>query len=69
MRDLYYILQEPFGQARKSVMMNFHLGFNIVLITGIPWRDRPSIYKPWHAIDTRFKRWSEKRIGICSRNL
>ncbi len=33
-----------------------------VLRTGIPWRDLPPVYGPWHTIYTRFKRWSENGL-------
>lgn len=30
-----------------------------VLRTGIPWRDLPDSFGPWHTVYTRFKRWCE----------
>lgn len=33
-----------------------------VMRTGIPWRDLPPCYGPWHTVYTRFKRWSESGL-------
>lgn len=33
-----------------------------VLRTGVPWRDLPECYGPWHTIYMRFKRGSERGL-------
>ena len=33
-----------------------------VLRTGIPWRDLPENFGPWHTVYTRFKRGSDKGL-------
>ena len=38
-----------------------------MLRTGINWRDLPLCFGPWHAVYTRFKRWSDNGLfwSIC----
>src|SRR4051812_16861145 len=50
------------GRPSKVNHYEFFCAVLYVLRTGIPWRDLPSFYGPWHTIYTRFKRWSENGL-------
>ena len=32
------------------------------LATGVPWRDRPERFGPWHTGDSRFRRWQQQGV-------
>ena len=50
------------GRPSKVSLYQFFCAILYVLRTGIPWRDLPSFYGPWHTIYTRFKRWSQNGL-------
>lgn len=50
------------GRPVKVSHYTFFCAILYVLRTGIPWRDLPSLYGPWHTIYTRFRRWSENGL-------
>jgi transposase len=47
------------GRRPKVGDYHFFCGVLYRLRTGLPWRDLPPCFGPWHTIDTRYKRWSE----------
>jgi transposase len=48
------------GRPSRVSHYKFFCAVLYVLRTGLPWRDLPDEYGPWHTIYTRYKRWSEK---------
>lgn len=52
-------LKDGRGRRAKIQDYSFFCGALYVLRTGVPWRDLPDCYGPWHTIYTRFKRWSD----------
>ena len=58
------IEEEKQKSGRPLTISHYHFfcGILYVLRTGIPWRDVPKEYGPWHTLYTRYKRWSEKGL-------
>ncbi|MGL5784648.1 MAG: transposase [Alphaproteobacteria bacterium] len=50
------------GRPPQKGYYLFFCGVLYVLRTGIPWRDLPACFGPWHTLYTRFKRWRENGL-------